>query len=273
MMNEMNRIVLKKNGFHFREYDEKSNVSSLSLMGGHIGMHLQHEVEVEKNVTVEDLMKAMMKHETDIDTMFFGASRGLKIRPFYEEVLRRPKNKRIDLAYAELSWSSDYSAAEGRRKTNEVSIYIQMNGMADKKKGAGLRSYSLIQTPLNDWKHLPLKISKTLLVYDFRLNQMNASGEPETRMVTLLEAEREMTLYDLIGGFMDNITWYGEPKIRDERVKEMEVAINEPDEDIFESSMEDKEYELEKAIEREDYELAAVLKKQIDALKKSSKKS
>lgn len=273
MMNEMNRIVLKKNGFHFRDYDEKSNVSTLSYMNDHIGKHLQNEVEIEKGVTVEDFMKAMIKHEADIDVMFHGASRGLKIRPFYEEVLKRPKNKRIDLAYAELSWSTDYTAAEGRRKTNEVSIYIQMNGMADKKKGAGLRSYSLIQTPLNDWKHLPLKISKTLLVYDFRLNHKNANGDTETRMVTLLEAEREMTLYDLIGGFMDNITWYGEPNVRDERVKELEGAIAEPHEDVFVSTVEDKEYELDKAIEREDYELAAVLKKQIDALKKSSKKS
>lgn len=269
----MNQVILKKSGFHCKEYNEKSNLSSVSSMKGHIGMHLQSVVEVERNVTVEDFMRALIKHEADIDVMFNGASRGHKLRPYYEEMLKKPDNKRNDLAYVELSWSSEYSASEGRKKMNEVAIYLQMNGMTDKKRGIEMRSYSLIQTPINDWKHLPFRLSRMLLVYDFQLNHKNASGASEARVVTMLEAEREMTLYDLIGGFMDGITWHGYPQQRNERAAQIENAINEPDEDVFEVSLEDKEYELEKAIEREDYERAAVLKKEIDKINKSSGKA
>lgn len=263
---DMGLILLKKNGFHFMEHDEKSNISSYSRMKGPLGRHLQSTMEVDKNVTVEDLMKELIRHEADVDMLFFGFSKGYLIRPFYDEMLLKSENKRKDLSYVELSWSSDYFRSEKRGNPNEVMIFMQMNGMTNKKIEGEASSHNLSRVPLNDWKHLGVKISDTLLVYDYQVNQKDGAGTFGTRVVTLLEAKKEITLYDFIGGFIDCITWYGYPEQRRERLDDIDAIVH-GDDNIPEANLEDKEYELKKAIEREDYELAAVLKKEIDRIK------
>lgn len=261
----MSSIVLKKNGFHVKEYNEKSNLSSYSKVKGHLGHYLQNILEIEKGVTVEDLMKELIRHEVDVDTMFFGFSKGFNMRPFYEEMLMKPDNKRKDLSYVEFSWMADYYRNDSIG--NEVMIFMQMNGMTTSKKENETLSYNLSQIPLNDWKHLEIRVSNLLLVYDFQVNKKDENGTFGTRVITLLEAKKEVTLYDFIGGFIDCITWHGYPENRNERVNDINTIVHQ-EEDVIIYDIEDKEYELKKAIEREDYELASVLKKQIDSLKK-----
>jgi hypothetical protein len=263
----MSYIVLKKNGFHVKEYDEKSNISSYSKVKGHIGHHLQSVLEVDEGVTVEDLMKELIRHESDIDVIFFGFSKGFLLRPFYQEMLSKPDHKRKDLSYIELSWMSDYYPSDRKGKKNEVMIFMQMNGMAANKRENEAISYNLSQIPLNDWKHLEVRISDLLLVYDFQVNKKDDNGTMGTRVVTLLEAKKEVTLYDFIGGFIDCITWHGYPEHRKEHIDDINAIIHQG-EDVDEADLEDKQYELEKAIAREDYEAAAALKKQIDRITK-----
>lgn len=262
-------IVLKKNGFHTKEYDEKSSEPSYVKLKGSIGFHLQSVIEIDKGVTVEDLMNEMIRHEADIDMMFFGLSKGYHIRPFYEEMKMVPTNKRKDLKYVELSWASDYYRSESKDRSNEVMLYIQMFGMAAKKHEDESLSYSLSSAPLNDWKHLEVRLSNMLFIYDFQVGKKDEDGNFGTKVVTMLEAEKEMTLYDFIGGFIDAITWHGYPEQRKERMDYIDSMINESH-DVTSFNLEEKEYELKKAVEREEYELALVLKKQIDELKKKN---
>jgi len=264
----MNSITLRKGGFYAREYDEKESKTTFSKVDGPICLHFQSTIEVDRDVTVEDLMRVLMKNESDIDMMFYGFSKGLRIRPFYEEMLLPPNNKRIDIAYVEVGWSSDYFGSDRPGKSNELFLFVQISGIAKKRQKNELRSYNLSQVPLNDWKHIGLSVCDMMRVHDFRVNQKGETGKTETQVITLIEAKRDMTLYDFIGGFIESIAWYGYPSQRKERMDDIEEIISEPDEDIGEYSLEDKEYELKKALGEEDYERASVLKKEIDEMRK-----
>lgn len=264
----MNSITLRKGGFYYPEYEESNNSIEYVKVSGSIGFHLQSTIEVDADVTVSDLMEELMRHEADVDMIFYGSSKGHHIRPFYDEMVMTANNKRDDLVHAEISWASDYFRSERNGKPDEVSIFTQINGIAKKTKEDAATSYNLSQIPMNDWKHLFLRISNSLLVYDFRIDKEDESGTFGTKVITILEANRDMTLYDFIAGFIEEITWYGYPDQRKEKINDIDNIVHLGD-NVSAAKLEDKEYELKSALEREDYELAAILKKDIDKLKKS----
>lgn len=268
----MNSIILRKDGFYSKEYDEQTGISSLVRTRGPICIYFQDVVEVEKGVTVENFMRALIEHESDIDAMFFGFSKGHKIRPFYEEMQTKPINKRVDISFVEIGWVADYYGGSKIGQPNELLLSIHVSGVYKKKNNNETSYYTLTQAALNDWKHLPISLCDIMSVTDFRINEKNSSGVTETRVINLLEAKKEITLYDFIGGFIDSITWYGYPEHRLERANDIEMAVAGAI-NVEEMTMEDKEYELKNAIAREDYERAAVLKKEMDNMRKISNKS
>lgn len=264
----MNSIVLRSGGLHAKEYDESTNHTSLVKVTGPISLYLQSPIEIEKGVMVQDFMDVLMQHEADIDAMFFGFSKGHKLRPFYEEMKRDPDNKRLNVSKVEIGWTADYFAAERRGQHNELYLSVQMSGIAKKKVDGETVYTSLSQAAMNDWKHVPLVICDTLRVSDFRIVDKGPTGRAETHFVTLLEAKKEMTLYDLVGGFIDSITWYGYPEQRKERMEDIERMVLGTDEYMDPDVLEEKQEELAKAILEENYERAAVLKKEIEEIKK-----
>lgn len=264
----MNSIVLRSGGLYAKEYDESTNHISHVKITGPISLYLQSAIEIEKGVVVQSLMEVLMQHEADIDVMFFGFSKGHKIRPFYEEMKKTPEIKRLDLSVVEIGWTADYFAADRVGQHNELHLSVQMSGIAKKKVDGETAYISVSQTAMNDWKHVPVVLCDTLRVSDFRVVDKGPTGRTETHFVTLLEAKKEMTLYDLIGGFIDSITWYGYPEQRQERMEDIERMVLGSGGCTDREMLEDKQDELAKALLEENYERAAVLQKEIENIKK-----
>ena len=254
-------IILKKTGLYVREYDEATDSMRLVKATGPIFLYFQNIIEVEKGVKFENLMDVLMTHEPDIDVMFFGFSRGHQLRPFYQEMKGKPEAKRADLATVEIGWNADYYRSEKRGHPNELFLSVHVVGIAKKKVEGETERRSLTQFGMNDWKHLPIVLSDMLMVNDLQMDKK------ERKVINLLEARKEMTLYDLIGGVMDIITWYGYPEFRKERMGELE-SMAFPVEQMPEVTLEEKENELAEAIRLEHYERAAELKKEIENIRK-----
>ncbi len=263
----MMTIILKKTGFFCHSHDEHTGEVSNVKIKSPLFMFFQNNIKVDKKVTVKHLMDILIKDEIDIDINFFSSMKGYNLRPFYEEMQTEPKNKRDDISFLEIGWGSDYYRGERKGEKDEIMIYTNMSGVSKKKDE--LVFHALCHSPLNDWKHLPIVLNESLMVNDYTFKKMPGSDKMETTVMTIMDAKKEMTLYEFVSAFLEGITWHGSPEERNEYAEQIDDAVEHVP-DVSESrashSRHDKEVELQRAINDEDYEKAAILKKELDKM-------
>jgi len=265
-MRHVGKVILKPDGFYVNEYDESLSEASFSPAEGPIFLYLQDLVTIDKGVTVENLMNTLMSHEDEIDILCFGFSKGHKMRPFYEEMCQVPKIRRGDLTSVEIGWTADYYRSDRRGQPNELCLSMVVSGVS-KKWRRETTYHNLSEMPLNEWKHLPVILCDIMRITDV-VFEKGPSGRNETSFVNIMEAKKDITLYDMIGGFIETVTWFGDPSKREEHLQDLERIVSGDDMEYAAVSLEDKEYELRKAISLEDYERAVVIKQEIEYLKK-----
>lgn len=257
----MEYVKFKKNGLYSKEYDESNDVATWSKASGPIYLYFQSVVEIDTQLTLGDLMRILIQYEADIDAMFLGCTRGNRLRPYYEEMMLPPASKRDDLSHVEISWVADYYKADSFNHENELYLGLQVSGVSKKSEEATY--HALSRAKLNDWKHLRVELHDTMVVNEFI---MNDSARTTMHVVTLLEARKEVTLYDFVAGILTELTMYGYPEQREEKIMDINKLMH--DSGVSKEVLHQKEDELSNAISLEDYELAAVLKREIDNIKK-----
>lgn len=263
----MNQVKFKKDGLYCKEYDENGNTSKWARAGGPIYIYFQSIVELDKKLTLGDLMNTLIRYEADIDAMFMGCTRGKRLRPYYEEMLQASTNKRTDLSHVEVGWVADYYKADNFNHESELYLGLQVSGISKKSEEATY--HSLSRASLNDWKHLKMELHDELIINEFIAGHATETGRTDMHMVTLMEAKKQVTLYDLLSGFLTELTMYGYPEQRMERIMDINNVIEETvDDNSWESTLRHKESELQAALETENYERAAMLKVEIDNIKK-----
>jgi hypothetical protein len=262
----MNYVRFKKDGLYSKEYDENGKATKWAKANAPIYVYFQSIVEIDKRVTLGDIIHTLIVNEADIDAMFMGCTRGRRLRPYYDEMLRPPSNKRTDLSHLEIIWVADYYRADNFNHENELYLGLQVNGVSRDSQEANY--HALSRAPLNDWKHLKVELNDTLMVNEFISGQQSETGTTSMHVVTLLEARKEITLYDLICGLLSELTMYGYPEQRMERMGDIQSLVEHMEDEDLLSTLQQKEADLKDAIGTENYEQAAQLKMEIDNLKK-----
>lgn len=267
----MNNIIIKKDGLYTSVYNDNLKTSELNKIDNPIAYYLNHNVEIDDNVTVKDLMNLLMEYESDVDLLFMGYSRGFKIRQFFSEMQKPLSESEFvnEIDYLEIYWSTDYY--KFKNEAPELSIFPSMHGIGKEKSDEGIQYYGISLTPLNELKNLNIKLNDSLIIEEHIIPEIYEEKPMEIK--ELINAVKPLTLGEMIGGFIHEITWHGYPKDKEERVEELNQAVMDikegkeetiPIEKFF---LEVEENNLKEAMDEEDYEEVEKIQKKIEYLK------
>lgn len=279
-------IKFKPSGLFLNSYNEnlKSRTDELIEVED-FEYHYDDYVEFDDNLTVEDFLTILNPFYEKIDQNFIAYTRGFKLLHYFEQMHKPVKenNKDYDdgITHIELHWICSLSEHENLLKgciESDYEFYSSYHGIAKDC------TYSLGFSPINEWKHYPIKLNK-----DFECQRTyyieNEDGEDEIKMETLFKSTKEWTLFEVLKCFFFEMTWFGYTDSIEEHRDEMTKISDEIDSGECETTelnfdewkIEFLENDLKTAHETENYAAIERITNKINKLKnriknKNSKK-
>ena len=201
-------ILLKKSGKIFKENNAGKKVEVKSFIP-----YLSEPFYIENGTTFEKFFNIVMNEADAYSTIFASQLGHYPLRSFSKEWKKEyVKEKNDKMKYLEV-----------RRATVELwdiekihSFYCQFGGVGGKTK------YGLDFLQLYKLKKYPLKLSTKL---DFIKIITKKKAKYDDKII--FSTDVYITLYDVIGAILDEITFYGEPATRDVYAKDLISSIDE----------------------------------------------
>ncbi len=196
--------------------DEKeSELASICL--------LQEEVQLEKGVTFGRIMELIYRDADFIEKAFHISLGGFKLQPFIDDMMcdssiPDDSNNGDALEALVLSWVADDFR-------NELEIYTDLSGRAAEIKAPYYSEwYGVEFTPLSKLRDLPFELDTS-----FVIRNIEKKIEEEKVFCSTLK----FTVYDLISGILNEITFCGYPENRDAKLCDIlerkEEFLKDPD--------------------------------------------
>ncbi len=208
----MYEILIGKNGF-FEMKKGKWVPVTMPL-----SYYLQHQPVFEKGLSVLDFMNALMKYEEEIDLLFMSYSRGHKLKPFWEEISlpeEETNNNRLD--YIVFLWAVDvFNENDIGKPLLRISDYIHVCGKIKKNKNS---TSSLSFTKLNQLKSVRLKTDPSYTVDYYKSAEI--WEEKKGEMISFFKGTKSMTFQDIVGSWLNEISFFGYPESRNEKADEL----------------------------------------------------
>jgi hypothetical protein len=256
----MGIIKLTNNGVYFNTYGVEDDAEYDELIDlNNLHYYYDYDVIIESGYRVIDLIYLINNIYEKINYDFTHASRGIDLKQFINESLKKPNNyDDVCHGVVEMGWISELW-------DNTFDLYPNLYGYEKNNKDEIKISYSF--SPLYNWVHLPLILNEDIKIIDF------FKGEGEI----LMSANKKFKLNDIFYCFIYEITFNGDIENRDailDDLIEVGKRIENGEEKLisFEDMvLEFKKQDLEKSITDEDYEKAAFLKKEIEEIEKKIK--
>jgi len=229
-----------------------------------ISPYLQYELDIESNVTLEDIFDILNTLE-NLDITFNPWTRGHKLEPFYNELKSDPDPieedslELNDIVSLNFGWVAELTEWENDdcEKESDMTEYVNMSGISESGD-----FYGLDFTPLNRLKNCIIDLdTKWKLVKNYT--------------ETILETRKMFTLGDIIGTILYEVSFHGYPENRSVISKSLKEVVDRVD------SGEEKmipwenvkvgflEKQLKRLVEEEKYEKAEKIRKEIEELKNS----
>jgi hypothetical protein len=227
--------------------------------------YMDHAVAIVDGVTVRDLFNHIAKEKDLINTVFDCSLGGYELDLYLAELDIPTKDDNI-LKYAVFEHKAElvddhlitdvrFSAVGSHPEDPEIDV-----------------SYTLELSPINMYADLPVVIDDTYIVWT---TVNDGEGEEE---VSMLDCQKSMTLYDIIGALLYEISYHGTPEMRKSILDEVKKHILSEDNDSslltmgVEDMIKDLETQLEISIQEEDYETSANIRDKIKELKNKKMK-
>jgi len=209
-------IYIKKKGFF-----EKSG--KLLRISQPLSYYLHHNVKFENGLTVADLMNALKSHEQDVNRTFLAYTRGFELEPFYDEMLiefDQADTQPIDTL--EFSWSVNINnIKEFGKPVYEIDEYLHLTG---KKKG-DKQNYGLSFSKLSQLKNATFRLNNRI---EFSIyNSGEIWEEKKITKEIFLSGIKNFTFREVIGTFLHEISFFGYPIHRDEKLHAFEKQSND----------------------------------------------
>jgi hypothetical protein len=189
---------------------------------------------VDEGVTVEDLLNHLMGFEDIVNLVFMGHTRGFKLKPFYDSmsdvIVEDEHISKLD--FIEFHWVAEYTEYEEEVDDDldpTFGVHVSFSGVddsVDKNTMDKPRYYGLSLSPLQLWKHLPIKVNDSFNIYSFKKNKETEKYE----YVSLLEGKRDFSFYEFIGGFLHEISFHGYPdtqKVIADKLSSITYSVDE----------------------------------------------
>ncbi len=261
------KLIFKNNQIDVQFWDKESgNYKTGPIDFMDFASYYEDGVEFDKDLTVEGFMTALEPYFSIIDEHFIAYTRGHELRHYFIQ-MQQPSNKMIfedEIEFVEIFWASEIyqhdNLIEGKIE-KEFNLYGGFHGVAKDM------NYGLGMSPINKWKHYPLKINDTIKCTSFI----------DSKLITVFEATKSFTFYEILRYFFFELTWYGYTedmeKLSDrlsnlyDSVMESEDFHTFKQQDMFQMQIDSLESDLKECLESDNFEGAARIRDKIIKLK------
>ena len=203
----MNIIYFKKSGIYIKSNKE------FVVIDRPFGFYLNYYPKIDKDFTTENLMDNLMTYETEIDNLFASETRGYSLKPYFEKMqLPDSREEKSNISKIIFSWVGQIdNIKEFGKPKYEISEYVNVSGKIQNEK----QSYGLSFVHLNEIKNanfkLVTKIKFTHIDFGDRWDENR-----KTIKKNFFKGVKSFTLRDIIGAFLNEISFYGYPENTDE---------------------------------------------------------
>jgi hypothetical protein len=220
-------IILKKNSIWFdTEFkDQKSQKVDTVIP------FLGETIKIDKNFTLGDFFKIIEKDIPMYETVFSHSLGHFSLQPFINDLKKKVKIKKDKVKVIEISWAADQWKY---KNTNEISIDTNVCGYTTIKKIKNKMAYGLDFSPLNELKNLPLYLNTDFEIFEWGDQGMENESKP------LVKGTLEFTVYDVFTAILNEISFMGLPKNRDEELKKLKETVRECKEQIKNKKLDNK---------------------------------
>jgi hypothetical protein len=268
----MLKLIVYKDKITATKWDETNKTwpeYDISKTDGAITKYFNRLVEVKPDVTVEDFMLHLEKHEPVIDYCFSDYMKGNQFRVFLDDMNK--DNIETDLGEIELCW-------EGEIVNENFAVIGYLRGWLKDEKIKELGEEHEVPNdvsflPIHLWKKCTFILNENIIVNNI-VNLANLEKE------IVFAGLSHWTLFEVISHFLEELSVNGSPEERDKMNSLMESKkydvkeiIKYPDQVDFwlafmEAELDDLNSALEFALENEEYENASKLKVDIEIAEK-----
>lgn len=192
-----------------------------------ISYYLNSIPKIDKDFTVEDLMNILKENETEVDVLFQSFSRGYELNPFFEEMgLQSLREEKSKISKLEFSWVGNVeNIKEFGKPKFEISEYVQVSGKVASEES----SYSLSFVNLNEIKNATFKTNKKI-VYSYTDFGDLWDENHKANKRTFFDGVKQFSFQDIIGCFLNEISFFGYPKDSDKEADRLDEIITNIDE-------------------------------------------
>lgn len=179
-------------------------------------------LSVEPGTTFDDIWSLIMK-DADVYTVVFHDQLGGHNLEVFQKQFAKPGRNREDepdddrMNRLEVGWSSDITTY----KDGETAIHFgaEFRGLGPCKEVGQETYYGFTFTPINDLKGFPFVLGDMIALSHLDLNTKESRD--------LVKGQRPLTVYDVIGAILDEISWNGDPSdgLAMKRLAEMDQAM------------------------------------------------
>ena len=266
-------------------------------IGFPISDYFNHAVEFSEDLTVKDFVVLLNKYSNEIDMHFSAYNHGLEFDIYHREVLKKQQKDYFkECDEIEIIWETEVQKEEG---INFIIDWVSFCGRIKNfkpKHQFDIPTRNMQMSPLRDWKDLPLKLNKMIFYEETSPFQIK-------RSTSRLHGIKQFNLFDVISGFLYELTCFGTPEQQIIMARDTREQIKNISENLFDSnvsfipvgagiinmdeapidsvlskqkkeeSIEDLTKKMKKHVDAEEFEKAHEIKTKITKLKSKKKKS
>lgn len=268
----MRKIIIYKNRITVTQWEEQGRTwieYDILKLEGSINRYFNRLAEIRPDVTVEDFMRHLEKHESVIDYCFSDYSKGIPLRLFLNEMENEKTDS--DLGEVELFW-------EGEIMNGDLAIIGYLRAFLSEERANELGKDSDIPheinfLPINVWKNCRFLLNENLMI-------TNSGKMNEVRKDLVFEGFYRWTFFEVVSNFLGELSLNGSPDERNKLLSQMEdgkhdineIAKNKEQAEFWLSFMstelDDLNAAMDKALEKEEYEKASKIKENIENVEK-----
>lgn len=213
--------ITKKGMFVYKWRSDKRVILQAESLISWLGA----SVYIEDDVTFADFFNLVMKEHSKISEVFKYHLGGWTLSEWHDEWVAEPIND-DDASHEQIDWLEVYWAVEidTYNKTNDLDEYTGFHGVGRWKDDDDVwrdTKFSFSMTPLNKMKNYLFKINADWKIF----NPDAADGKNHEQLTDddwyIFTSKKSMTLYDVIGAILIDISFYGMPRDRNEKRVEL----------------------------------------------------
>ena len=236
-----NGVLITKKGIYYRWwYGSQKHRRIESYI-----QYLDKNVRIEEDVTFEDFFNPIMNNWQIYDIMFKCHLAGFNLGDWVNEWKKKDPekeypNQKVD--YIEFYWIAEYNS---KRSKLGIDIICDYHGVGRAKDIGAYNddewhdeNFAFGFTPIHEYKHYPIKINEEFKIYDHGIKY--DPKKPNKSYV--FNSWRKMTLNDIIGALLYEMSFYGTPKMRNKERNKLNKMV----EKIDKGEVELKELDLDK---------------------------